>query len=140
MENQDIRWIQRFNNFKQALKQLDKVMLLLEQRELTELEEQGVIQAFEYNHELAWKVLKDLYEYQGTQGIQGSRDAVKEAFNKGLITQDSVWLDMIEKRNLTSHTYSEETTDLIIEAVVHEYYPEFVSLKNKLEQYIKDSA
>jgi len=81
----DIRWIQRFDNFKRALKQLDKVMLLLEERELSELEQQGVIQAFEYNHELAWKVLKDFYEYQGVQGMQGGRDASRKLLIKDLL-------------------------------------------------------
>jgi len=135
----DIRWMQRFDNFKRALKQLDKVMLLLEKRELTELEEQGVIQAFEYNHELAWKVLKDFYEYQGVQSMQGGRDAVKEAFNKGLIVNGEVWFDMIKKRNLTVHTYNEETTEQILAAIVDVYYPEFVQLKNKLQARIDDT-
>ena len=81
---EDIRWIQRFDNFKRALKQLDFVMALIAQRELSELEEQGVIQAFEYNYELAWNVLKDFYEHQGEQGIQGSRDAIRTAFRRGL--------------------------------------------------------
>lgn len=135
----DIRWVQRFDNFKRALKQLDKVMLLLEERELTELEQQGVIQAFEYNHELAWKVLKDFYEYQGVQGMQGGRDAVKEAFNKGLIVNGEVWFDMIKKRNLTVHTYNEETTEQILAAIVDVYYLEFVQLKNKLQARIDDT-
>jgi len=135
----DIRWIQRFDNFKRALKQLDKVMLLLEERELSELEQQGVIQAFEYNHELAWKVLKDFYEYQGVQGMQGGRDAVKEAFNKGLIVNGEIWLDMIKKRNLTVHTYNEATTEQILTAIVDVYYPEFVQLKNKLQARIDDT-
>jgi hypothetical protein len=56
---EDIRWVQRFDNFKRAMKQLDNVMTLIGERELSELEEQGVIQAFEYNYELAWNVLKD---------------------------------------------------------------------------------
>jgi len=135
----DIRWVQRFDNFKRALKQLDKVMLLLDKRELTELEEQGVIQAFEYNHELAWKVLKDFYEYQGVQSMQGGRDAVKEAFNKGLIINGEVWFDMIKKRNLTVYTYNAETTEQILAAIVDVYYPEFVQLKNKLQARIDDT-
>lgn len=135
----DIRWVQRFDNFKRALKQLDNVMLLLDERELSELEEQGVIQAFEYNHELAWKVLKDFYEYQGVQGIQGGRDAVKEAFSNGLIAKSDIWLDMIKKRNLTVHTYNEETTDKILVAIIDDYYPEFVQLKNTLQAKIDDA-
>ncbi len=137
--DEDIRWVQRFDNFKRALKQLDKAMDLMDERALTELEEQGVIQAFEYNHELAWKVLKDFFEHQGVQGMLGGRDAVTEAFNRGLIIEGDVWLDMIKKRNLTVHTYNEETTADILEAVVDTYYPEFVLLKNKLQTYLDDA-
>jgi 16S rRNA G527 N7-methylase RsmG len=53
--NEDIRWMQRFNNYKRALKQLNDAVELSQQRDLTELESQGLIQAFEYTHELAWK-------------------------------------------------------------------------------------
>ena len=63
----DVRWTQRFSNFKKSLTQLANAMDLIAQRELTELEQQGVIQAFEYNYELAWNVLKDFYENQGEQ-------------------------------------------------------------------------
>lgn len=82
MENIDIRWKQRFSNFKKALSQLSK---FIEKRDLNELEEQGLIQAFEYTYELAWNVIKDYYEFQGTAAIQGSRDAFRLALNRGLL-------------------------------------------------------
>jgi len=128
----DIRWIQRFNNFKRSLKQLSDAMVLMEERELSDLEKQGVIQAFEYNYELAWNVLKDFYEYQGDQGIQGSRDAIRTAFKRGLIINGDVWMDMIKSRALTSHTYKEEVTKEILNDIVNLYYQEFVSLQEKL--------
>jgi DNA-binding HxlR family transcriptional regulator len=71
---EDIRWKQRFDNFKRSLKQLDDAMMIIAERELNDLEKQGVIQAFEYNYELAWNVMKDFYEHQGEHNIQGSRD------------------------------------------------------------------
>jgi nucleotidyltransferase substrate binding protein (TIGR01987 family) len=114
---EDIRWLQRFDNFKKALKQLDNVMALIQERDLSELEEQGVIQAFEYNYELAWNVLKDFYEHQGEQGIQGSRDAIRTAFRRGLITNGDIWMKMIKSRSLTSHTYNEEITKEIMQDI-----------------------
>lgn len=134
----DIRWIQRFNNFKQALKQLDMAMALIDERDLSDLEQQGMIQAFEYNYELAWNVLKDFYENQGDLGIQGSRDAIRMAFKRGLITDDKLWFDMIKSRALTVHTYNEETTLDILEDVVGRYYPAFCQLRQSLSDYIEN--
>ena len=86
MENQDVRWKQRFANFEKALKQLAK---FIEKEELKELEEQGLIQCFEYTHELAWNVMKDFLTFEGIQNIIGSRSATREAFNKGLVEEQS---------------------------------------------------
>ena len=61
MNNEDIRWLQRFSNYEKALNQLRNAIHLAKKRELSDLEQQGMIQAFEYTHELAWKTLKDLY-------------------------------------------------------------------------------
>ena len=63
MTDSGIRWIQRFHNFQLALAQLNDAVLLSKERELSLLEKQGLIQAFEYTHELAWKVMKDFFEY-----------------------------------------------------------------------------
>lgn len=134
---EDIRWIQRFDNFKRSLKQLDNAIALMAERDLSELEEQGVIQAFEYNYELAWNILKDFYEYQGEQNIQGSRDAIKVAFRRGLISDADVWLKMIKSRVLTVHTYNEDVTQKILEDIIHKYYPEFVALRNRLTQHME---
>ena len=131
---QDIRWQQRFDNFNRALKQLTAAVELAAQREFTQLEKQGVIQAFEFVHELAWNVLKDLLEFEGIQGIVGSRGTVREAFKRGLLADGELWLDMIDKRNLTSHTYNAELAQDMVNTIVHSYYPSFVALQLKLQQ------
>jgi len=112
MEKQDVRWKQRFNNYSKALSQLEK--FIVKGKELNELEEQGMIQAFEYTFELAWNLLKDYYEYQGVTNLQGSRDAFRLAFNRGLITDGEAWMKMIESRSKTSHTYNEETAPVFL--------------------------
>ena len=135
----DVRWIQRFDNFKRSLKQLDDAVDIIAERELNELERQGVIQAFEYNYELAWNVIKDFYEYQGGEGvlgIQGSRDAFRLAFKRGLIVQGEIWMDMIKSRQLTSHTYNEEISAKVFADIVNKYYPEFVTLKETLTRHL----
>ena len=102
MSDQDIRWIQRYNHYTQALAQLTK---FIEKGELNELEKQGLIQAFEYSYELAWNTIKDYFEAQGETDIHGSRDAFRLAFRRGLIEDGKTWMDMIKSRTLTSHTY-----------------------------------
>ena len=134
----DIRWTQRFNNFKKALKQLDDAVEIVEQRALSPLEEQGVIQAFEYNYELAWKTLKDFYEYQGEKGIQGSRDAIRLAFQRGLIEDGDLWFAMVQSRILTSHTYNEEITEKILVDIFEKYYDAFHALKESFEKQLTE--
>ena len=128
----DIRWIQRFDNYSKALKQLIKAVELAKTRKLSELEEQGIIQAFEFTHELAWKTIKDFLDHKGNKEIYGSKDAVKEAFKYGLILEGEIWMDMIKNRNRTSHTYNEETAKEIVKAILNDYYLEFEKLFNKL--------
>ncbi|WP_127470376.1 nucleotidyltransferase substrate binding protein [Thiomicrorhabdus aquaedulcis] len=139
-ESQDIRWIQRFDNFKRALKQLDNAVTLKSQRDLSELEEQGMIQAFEYNYELVWNVIKDFYEYQGELSIQGSRDAFRLAFKRGLIQDEKVWFDMIKSRALSVHTHNEETSLKLVADIEAKYYPAFCQLKQDLENYQLEKA
>lgn len=130
MKNQDVRWKQRFQNFSKAMAQLQK--FIDKGENLNELEEQGMIQAFEYTFELAWNLIKDYYEFQGDSNIQGSRDAFWLAYNRGLISDGDTWMKMIESRTRTSHTYNEETADEIAQAVLHQYYQLFHNLLNTM--------
>ncbi len=135
--NKDIRWQQRFANYQKALTQLQK---FIDKGELTELEEQGIIKAFEYTYELAWNTLKDFLEYRGQTDIYGSRDAIRKAFQLGLIDDGEGWMDMLQSRNKTSHTYNEEIAKTICQAVVEVYYSLFKQLKVKLEGLLLDSV
>ena len=130
----DIRWKQRFDNFNRALHQLTLAVALSRQRPLSDLEKQGVIQAFEFVHELAWNVLKDFLEYEGIQGIVGSRSAVREAFKRGLIEDGETWMDMIEKRNLSSHTYNLEIAVALVSAIIEIYHPAFLVLQEEMRR------
>jgi len=131
MADQDIRWQQRFSNYKRALAQLSRFM---QTAELNDLEKQGLIQAFEYTHELAWKTLSDFLKQKGNAEIYGSKDASREAFKLGLVEKGDIWMDMIESRNLTSHTYNEAVTEEITKNIIYDYYPAFNALKIKLEE------
>jgi nucleotidyltransferase substrate binding protein (TIGR01987 family) len=127
----DIRWIQRLQNWNRALAQLSKFM---QREELNELEEQGLIQSFEYNHELAWKTQKDYLEDQGYDELFGSKNVARRAFEVGLVNNGEVWLDMIKSRNLSSHTYNEDVTRAIITAIIDNYFENLCELNQKLNQ------
>jgi nucleotidyltransferase substrate binding protein (TIGR01987 family) len=97
---------------------------------LSELEELGLIQAFEFTHELSWLLLKDFLVDQGVAGISGSRDAVREAVVRQLLPQgdETVWMAMIRSRNLTSHTYNPAVAREIADLIVDRYGPVFQQL------------
>lgn len=146
MGTQDIRWQQRFGNYLKAFLKLEEAVLKIKEEYLMDkdgsIEEdnflddiikEGLIQRFEYTHELAWNVMKDFLEHAGNNNIFGSKDATKEAFAAGLITNGEVWMDMIKSRNKSSHTYNEETANDIFMKIIHEYYQEFNQIKNRME-------
>lgn len=135
-EDKDIRWIQRLNNYRKALNRLTQAVRIVagqmgSEEDIDDLLKEGLIQRFEYTHELAWKVMKDYAEYQGYTDIRGSRDAIRKAFEMGLIT-DKRWMESIEDRNMTSHNYDDETAEEIYEAIVNIYHPLFLSFEEKM--------
>ena len=140
MTIKDIRWIQRFNHFTKALSQLGEAVTLAQKRPLSKLEKQGLIQAFEFTHELAWNTLKDFLEERGVQNLYGSKDTTREAFKAGLIENGEAWMNMIQSRNLTSHTYDEATAAQIVSAIRNTYFAEFEALRMKLENLKKEAG
>lgn len=127
MENTDIRWVQRYSNFRKALAKMSEAIDIVAEKydwkdSIDELLKEGLIQRFEYTHELAWKVMKDYEEYQGYNNIRGSRDAIRLALQIGII-EDKEWLETIEDRNLTSHNYDEEVAEDVFISIVNDYYP-----------------
>jgi nucleotidyltransferase substrate binding protein (TIGR01987 family) len=130
--SENIRWQQRMDNFERAFSLLGDAVHTQTDRPLNELEEQGLIQRFEFTHELAWNVLKDYFAYQGNIAITGSRDAIREAFNKGLIQDGEGWMDMIKSRNLSAHTYDEAIASAIANKIATIYYSLFADFKAQM--------
>jgi nucleotidyltransferase substrate binding protein (TIGR01987 family) len=125
VKSKDIRWEQRLANYAMALEQLTNAVELAGKRPLSELEQQGLIQAFEFTHKLAWNVMKDYFAFQGDPSITGSRDAVRESFNKGLIMDGEGWMEMIKSRNQSLHTYNQKVAEAIVDKVVTVYHTLF---------------
>ncbi len=131
MEQQDVRWLQRFSNYQRALGQLKK---FIDKGQLNELEQQGLIEAFEFTHELAWNVMKDYFEYQGNSSITGSRDATREAFQNKLISDGDAWMGMIKSRNQSFHSYNPATADEIAGLVLNSYFNLFQTFALKMTE------
>ena len=136
MHDQDIHWRQHFKHFQMALLQLTKGVELSRERQLSDIEQQGVIKAFEFTHELAWNVMKDYFEYQGNTSIMGSRDASRLAFERNMITDGEGWMEMIKSRNMTSHTYNQEIADEIAEKVTSRYCLLFLEFSAKVQELL----
>ncbi|MCC6300831.1 MAG: nucleotidyltransferase substrate binding protein [Anaerolineales bacterium] len=137
MATEDVRWIQRFNHYTKALSQMTK---FIQKGKLNELEEQGLIQAFEYTYELAWNTLKDYFESQGETNLYGSRDAFRLAFQRGLIEDGETWMDMVRSRTLTGHTYNEEVAKQISTAVSQRYFQQFEKLHETLKALTRKNS
>lgn len=147
MSAEDIRWEQRFSNYIKALDKLTQAVETIEKEYpadadgnidnndfLDDIIKEGLIQRFEYTHELAWNVMKDFLTQAGNTNIFGSRDATREAFAAGLLVNGDLWMDMLKSRNLTSHTYNEDTADQIFSKVMNEYVTAFIAFRHKMEE------
>ena len=130
--NKDIRWLQRFTNFKKALSQLHR--FIDKANELSELEKQGLIKSFEYTYELGWNTMKDFYAEQGETNLPGSRDTIRLAFRRGLITDGEGWMQVLRDRNETVHTYEEKIAEKIVSAIISNHYTLFVYFKDAMDQ------
>lgn len=137
---QDIRWIQRLSNYKRARQRLTDAVALAATRELTDLEKQGLIQAFEFVFELAWNLMKDYFVYQGNPDITGSRDAIRTAFKAGLINDGEGWMEMIKSRNQSSHTYNESVANEICGKILASYHGLFADFENHMQLLAEQQA
>lgn len=135
---EDIRWIQRFENFDRAVARLaEPVSRGLE--DLSELEQEGTVQRFEYVLELAWKTLKDYLQHQGTTIEPVTpRSVIEEAFAAKILRDGHVWIDMFDHRNLLSHTYDASTFERAVTEIIQRYYPAIAEVHAWLRERIQE--
>ena len=129
---EDIRWKQRFSNYKKSLKNLE-MAVNIDYPDL--VQKAGIIQFFEISFELAWKLLKDYLIAQGFNEIKTPRASIKKAFEIELIEDGATWLEALVNRNLSAHTYDEATSDIIIKEISNTYYPLLRTLAEKMSSY-----
>ncbi len=146
---EEIRWQQRFSNCNKALNKLEQAIGYIKHNYLddetqivrsdlnlilNEIIKDGLIQRFEYTHEMAWNLMKDYAEYQGNNEVGGSRDATREALNLKIIENGDAWMEMIKSRNKTTHTYNESTANEIYSKIIEYYFPLFIQFRFKMEE------
>lgn len=131
----DIRWKQRFQNFSKSLNYLE---LALQIPNPDFLQKAGIIQFFEMNFELAWNLVKDYLEEQGFVDVKSPRGAIKKAFEVGILENGHDWLDLLQYRNLTAHTYDEQKATELEQLIENKYFPLLkalhISFKQKLDE------
>ena len=114
-----IRWKQRFRNFEKSYQLLENTLQI---KSPSEAERAGLIQFFEMTFELAWKMMKDYLQEQGFS-VDSPKEAIKQAFQSNLITDGHGWIDALNDRNLTAHTYQEETAVKVEQKIRNDYFP-----------------
>lgn len=129
MIKKDIRWKQRFQNFKNAFSQFEEAV---KRKNLDRLAQEGLIQRFEYTFELAWKCLQDVMQEKGFAEIRGPRPVIQQAFDDGLIEDGVLWMEMLKARNYAPHIYDEEIFQEIYNKAKNEFYKPLKKLKEKL--------
>ncbi len=129
IDSKDIRWKQRYSNYKKAMGQLTE---FVEKPALNKFEVQGLIQCFEYTFELAWKTAKDYLESEGFS-VSSPRQTIQTAFQAELVQDGHTWIDALEKRNLMAHTYDESAAQEAEVLIRNKYYPILKALQEKLE-------
>jgi nucleotidyltransferase substrate binding protein (TIGR01987 family) len=122
MTEKDIRWQQRYGNFRKALSKLSEVVEDRDWETLSDLEKEGLIQRFEYTFELAWKTLQDLFRFKGYTDVIGPNPVLEQALRDGYLEDEAGWRSMKKSRELTSHTYDSDTADQIAKAIAGSYY------------------
>lgn len=128
----DLRWKQRFENYKKSYKLLEKYTNV---NTHSELEKAGIIQLFEMTFELGGEVLKDYLEAQG-YNVKSPRDTIKQAFQVGIIDDGHIWIDALSNRNLTTHTYDEAFAEKFVGDIKNVYFQVFKSLYERLSEEI----
>jgi nucleotidyltransferase substrate binding protein (TIGR01987 family) len=131
MNEQDVRWKQRFRNFQKSLLYLQEA-LQIENPDV--IQRAGMIQFFEMTFELAWNTLKDYLQAQGFNEIKSPRSAIKKGFEIDLITDGEGWLKLLEDRNLTAHAYDEVMAKEIEKLIRKKYFPLIKELFDILHQ------
>lgn len=124
---QNLRWIERFENYQKAKENLTAAQEFVKKNGITNIAIMALVQAFEIAFELAWKTQKDYLEYNGIK-VTTPRETIKESFQNNIIQDGQIWIDMMESRNKTSHTYNVDFANQLANDILEKYIPQFENL------------
>ncbi|HRT67390.1 MAG TPA: HI0074 family nucleotidyltransferase substrate-binding subunit [Bacteroidota bacterium] len=116
--DQTPRWKYRFKNFDKAF---HKLSMIVEKKTLNEIEQMALIQAFEFTLELGWKTMRDYLLENGFE-VRSPKDAIRQAFLAQYIDDGDIWMEAIDKRNESSHTYDDVILLNTVDFIVNEFY------------------
>ena len=134
MDDKDIRWTQRFSNYRKALAKLSAAVVNGDVDSYSDLEKEGLVKRFEYTYELAWKTLQDLLREKGYPDIAGPTPVIQQAFQDGYIKNGKDWMNMKKSREITTHTYDEDAVNDIVKKIIEVYYDLLNALEIRLEE------
>jgi len=135
--SKQLRFEDALHNYRRAL---ERFIEALDRR--ADLEREGfgdifldlAVKRFEFTYEMAWKTIKRYLDYEGIEA-GFPRACFKEAYSQQLITDQQVWLDMIEQRNLSSHIYNQDEIAGILGRLA-EFRAAFEYLLQQLEKRV----
>ncbi len=140
-EDSDVRWKQRFANYKKAHGQFKNAAAFFDVKSNIGMEGniamEALIKCFELTYELAWQTMKDYVSYMGhVQAPNGSRDSIRVALRFDLIENGQLWMDMISDRNRAVHTYDENNAATLSRRIADLYRGEFVAFEKKMDSLL----
>ena len=120
--NNEIRWKQRFQNFEKAYEVFQRRIDEYEDNQDSEAYQMALIQSFEITIELSWKVLKDYLQNLGTE-VHSPKQVIRQAFQFEVIANGEGWMEALELRNLTTHTYDDEVAAKVLNFISGNFHP-----------------
>ncbi len=126
------RLSERIENFNKAFNLFEEMQKNYTADKNNDSNRLALVQSFEIVCELGWKVLKD-YLYVNGIDVHLPVEVIKEAFQKEVIKDGQVWIDMIKSRNASSHEYNIDKVNIILEDISTKYYIELLSFRKMLE-------
>lgn len=135
MKNEDIRWKQRFANFSKAMGHLENALQIPDP---DMVQKAGIIQFFEMSFELAWNLVKDYLEDQGFIDVKSPRSALKKAFEVNILKHGHEWMELLQDRNLTAHTYDEQKATDMEHLIQNKYFPVLKDLLDSFKEKLDE--
>jgi len=125
---------ERIENFNKAFQIFQDIIASYREDKLNVIFHMALVQSFKVCFELGWKVLKDYLNINGIS-VQLPRQVIKEAFNKEVIQNGQIWIDMLKDRNATSHEYNMDKVDKVLEKISTEYFEELCRFREQVKEF-----